>query len=230
MTEVPITPHDPSLPPTSTTPLAGWYPDPATAGSQRWWDGARWTEHLAPTYSMAPAYAQSPPQTYPTQYAQPYAPARSIGFREAVSRGLRRWKDYDGRARVAEFWWFALFEFLVLLPLEIIVLIATWPFWLSYFNAIDAASRDRSNDIPLYFTPPSGGQITVMVVVVIAFYAIALALFLPRLALTIRRLHDIDRSGWWFLIGLVPGGSIVLLVFTVMPSTPGPNTYGPPVT
>ena len=55
-----------------------------------------------------------------------------------------------------------------------------------------------------------------------------LAVLIPTLALTVRRLHDIDRSGWWILIGLVPLiGAIVLLVFAVMEGTPGNNRYGP---
>jgi uncharacterized membrane protein YhaH (DUF805 family) len=53
-----------------------------------------------------------------------------------------------------------------------------------------------------------------------------LALFLPGLAVTIRRLHDIDRSGGWFWIILVPfAGSIVLLVFALLPSTPAKNRF-----
>ena len=55
----------------------------------------------------------------------------------------------------------------------------------------------------------------------------ALAVFLPGLAVTVRRLHDTDRSGWWVLIGLVPViGSIVLLVFMAIDGTPGPNRFG----
>ena len=55
-----------------------------------------------------------------------------------------------------------------------------------------------------------------------------LAVLIPTLALTVRRLHDIDRSGWWILIGLVPLiGAIVLLVFALMEGTPGNNRYGP---
>jgi len=56
----------------------------------------------------------------------------------------------------------------------------------------------------------------------------SLAVIIPTLALSVRRLHDTDRSGWWILIGLVPLiGSIVLLVFYVMDSTPGQNRFGP---
>lgn len=56
----------------------------------------------------------------------------------------------------------------------------------------------------------------------------SLAVLLPHLAVGARRLHDIDRSGWWLLVGFVPlVGWIVLLVFFVQDGTVGPNRYGP---
>jgi uncharacterized membrane protein YhaH (DUF805 family) len=56
----------------------------------------------------------------------------------------------------------------------------------------------------------------------------SLAVLIPSLAVTVRRLHDIDRSGWWILIALVPLiGAIVLLVFALLDGTPGDNRYGP---
>ena len=56
----------------------------------------------------------------------------------------------------------------------------------------------------------------------------ALAVFLPNLAVCVRRLHDTDRSGWWILISLIPLiGLIVLLVFLFSDGTPGDNKYGP---
>lgn len=57
---------------------------------------------------------------------------------------------------------------------------------------------------------------------------VALGLLLPAWGVTVRRLHDTGRSGWWILIGIVPlVGGIVLLVFQVMDSQPGANEYGP---
>ncbi|MEC2076568.1 DUF805 domain-containing protein [Metabacillus fastidiosus] len=53
-----------------------------------------------------------------------------------------------------------------------------------------------------------------------------LASMLPTLALSVRRLHDIGRSGWWILIYYVPFGSIVLLVFACLDSEEGDNQYG----
>lgn len=56
----------------------------------------------------------------------------------------------------------------------------------------------------------------------------AIATLLPGLAVSVRRLHDIDRSGWWLLIALVPIiGAIVLIVFAVTEGTRGDNAYGP---
>jgi uncharacterized membrane protein YhaH (DUF805 family) len=59
------------------------------------------------------------------------------------------------------------------------------------------------------------------------FTALAvIGLFLPSLAVLVRRLHDTDRSGWWVLISFVPViGSIVLIVFACIDSAP-PNKYG----
>ncbi|XHR29112.1 MAG: DUF805 domain-containing protein [Chthoniobacteraceae bacterium] len=56
----------------------------------------------------------------------------------------------------------------------------------------------------------------------------SLAVLIPSIAVTVRRLHDTDRSGWWILISFIPlVGAIVLLVFTIQDSTPGDNQYGP---
>ena len=55
-----------------------------------------------------------------------------------------------------------------------------------------------------------------------------LAVFIPTLAVTVRRLHDTSHSGWWFFIQLVPiVGFFILLYFLVSDSTPGTNAWGP---
>jgi uncharacterized membrane protein YhaH (DUF805 family) len=56
----------------------------------------------------------------------------------------------------------------------------------------------------------------------------ALALLLPNISVSIRRLHDTNRTGWWILIGLIPIiGFIVLLVFYLSEGDAGENKYGP---
>lgn len=53
-----------------------------------------------------------------------------------------------------------------------------------------------------------------------------LATLLPSFGLLFRRLHDIDRTGWWWLISLTLIGLIVLLIFACQRGTPGPNRFG----
>lgn len=55
-----------------------------------------------------------------------------------------------------------------------------------------------------------------------------LAVLLPSIAVSVRRLHDTGRSGWWLFFKLIPFvGDIVLLVFTLFDSQPGQNKFGP---
>ena len=55
----------------------------------------------------------------------------------------------------------------------------------------------------------------------------SLAVLIPGIAVTVRRLHDTGRTGWWILISLIPFiGGIVLLIFMVLDSEPGANQYG----
>lgn len=69
--------------------------------------------------------------------------------------------------------------------------------------------------------PDLAGPLTIL------WMVYALAVFIPNLALSVRRLHDTDRSGWWLLIALVPFiGGIVVLVFYCLPGTVGANKFG----
>lgn len=55
----------------------------------------------------------------------------------------------------------------------------------------------------------------------------SLALFLPSLAVSVRRLHDTDRSGWWVLVNFIPLiGQLVWFVFVCLEGTKGDNRFG----
>ena len=56
---------------------------------------------------------------------------------------------------------------------------------------------------------------------------VGLALFLPGLAIAVRRLHDLDRTGWWLLIIFTVIGILVILIWFCMRGTAGPNRFGP---
>ena len=58
-------------------------------------------------------------------------------------------------------------------------------------------------------------------------YIVNALIFLAILSLSVRRLHDINRSGYWLFLGLIPlAGSIVLIIFDCLRGTPGPNRFG----
>jgi uncharacterized membrane protein YhaH (DUF805 family) len=55
----------------------------------------------------------------------------------------------------------------------------------------------------------------------------SLVVIVPSIAVSVRRLHDTDRSGWWLLIALIPLiGAIILIIYYVQEGTPGENEYG----
>jgi uncharacterized membrane protein YhaH (DUF805 family) len=56
---------------------------------------------------------------------------------------------------------------------------------------------------------------------------VSLIFFLPGLAVSVRRLHDLDRSGWWLLLVLTMIGVILLIIWDCIKGTTGPNRFGP---
>ena len=115
---------------------------------------------------------------------------------------LKQYADFDGRARRTEFWMFVLFNVLVSIVLGIV-------------DAMIGTATFYGSGSMVSFSPGLLGGLY------------SLAVLIPSIAVTVRRLHDTDRSGWWVLIGLIPFiGSIVLLVFACLEGTRGPNAYG----
>ncbi|NAZ74053.1 DUF805 domain-containing protein [Kineococcus sp. T13] len=117
---------------------------------------------------------------------------------EAVSSFFARYADFGGRSRRSEYWW-------VQLALAVVYVVAA--VLVSVLGAVsDTLGTAASALLAL----------------------VALAVVVPSYALLWRRLHDTGRSGWWFLLGLVPFGGIVLLVFCCLEGQPVANRFGPP--
>ena len=55
----------------------------------------------------------------------------------------------------------------------------------------------------------------------------SLALLIPGIAVAVRRMHDVGRSGWWLLLGIIPLAGLVVLYWAVSDSEPGANAWGP---
>jgi len=138
-----------------------------------------------------------------------------MSFGAAIRSVLGQYATFSGRARRSEYWWWVLAHTLVGLALYVVALGLLF---------LSPAMTDPA------VTDPDGADLGVAgvagLVVLGVFFLSGLAVLLPSIAVTVRRLHDTGRSGWWYLVSLVPFGGIVLLVFEVMDSEPGDNRYG----
>ena len=132
---------------------------------------------------------------------------------------LRRYAEFTGRSRRMEFWMFGLFNLIVYAVLFAIAFGAGLG---ANFQGVDA-----SNPLAIYGAFFSGAGLLIAVW--------WLAMVIPGISVSVRRLHDRDMSGWWYLgiivASLIPivGGiaGIVMLVIFCLPGTPGPNRFGP---
>jgi len=126
----------------------------------------------------------------------------------------KRYFDFNGRSRRQEYWMFTLLGVLVTLACSIFMVA----------GGLSLASGD---------VEPEFGATFFLGAVVLGLFV--LASVLPGIAVTVRRLHDRDMSGWWYLAAIVIGtvpyigflASIALFVVMVLPGTPGPNRFGP---
>lgn len=111
---------------------------------------------------------------------------------------LQKYTVFSGRARRKEYWMFVLVNFFIIIALEIVMFILG--------SMDDNLMLIGSGLLSLY----------------------GLYIFLPTLAVAVRRLHDVGKSGWWYFIAFVPFiGAIWLLILFASDSQPGENQYGP---
>ncbi|MGB7014569.1 MAG: DUF805 domain-containing protein [Candidatus Cybelea sp.] len=110
---------------------------------------------------------------------------------------LGKYAIFSGRSRRSEYWFFVLFTCLIATALAL---------------------------AGLYVAKVTGGPPTLAEYLVDFF---SLLVFIPSLAVSVRRLHDVGMSGWWILLNLVPFGSLVVMGFSVQDSQAGDNKYGP---
>ncbi len=113
-------------------------------------------------------------------------------------KGLKQYADFSGRARRQEYWMYMLFYSI---------------FGIILYGVTVIGMAMQSEGIILL-----GMGIYILY---------TLALLVPTLAITVRRLHDTGRSGFWYFIGFVPlVGGIILLVFCCLDSENGNNQWG----
>lgn len=113
--------------------------------------------------------------------------------------------NFNGRARRKEYWIYTLILTVLLIALMAIM-----------FSALSLSDETRIE------TGPSGYLTVLLLFVFLVVH------FIPSLALTVRRLHDTGKSGWWYLIVFVPYlGNFVIFIFTLIDGDEGENKYGP---
>ena len=114
---------------------------------------------------------------------------------------LKKYAVFDGRAQRAEYWYFVLFNTIISILLSILGKA------IGVFNMTIGTVGNEINILSIIYS---------------------LAVLVPGLAVAVRRLHDVGKSGWMVLINLIPLiGQIWILVLTIRDSTPGENKYGP---
>ncbi len=123
-------------------------------------------------------------------------------FQDAIKSGYQNYATFSGRSTRSAFWWWTLFQ--------VIASIAIGLIFGSGHMVRDGATMNMNYE---------GGLVSNLW---------SLANLLPSVAVAVRRLHDIDKSGWWLFIALIPlVGWIFLIVWYCTKGTLGANRFGP---
>ncbi len=134
----------------------------------------------APGGYAAPDYAQ-----------RGYLQGGPVGFQDALKLQFDNVLNFNGRASLSAYWWYALGTLIA--------------------------------DIVLAIFSAAIGSLALSMLIGLVMLAVGLS----GLSVGVRRMHDTNKSGWLLLLGLIPFvGGIIVLVFLVLPGTPGPNQYG----
>ena len=162
-------------------------------------------------YPGGPAPFGAPNQFGAMSLAPDVAPLPGASFGEAVKRFFQRYAQFRGYASRSEYWWVALFNGLIGLGLYFLLFMVV---------GLGAAADGSSDDV-------GAGVGIGMIVVWLLFFAYAIATFIPGLALTVRRLHDVGKPGAWWFIQLIPFGIGTVWFLILMASESRPDLYRP---
>ncbi|MEO0049036.1 MAG: hypothetical protein RL556_368 [Actinomycetota bacterium] len=122
-------------------------------------------------------------------------------FGEAIKSFFKNYATFKGRARRSEFWYAVLFTLLVSVAVDMV-----FPGTTQVVNGYEIQQQSGISNLW------------------------SLAIFVPSLAITWRRLHDVNKSGPYFFFIFIPiAGAIMLLVQLVKDGSAGPNKFGEPV-
>ena len=140
---------------------------------------------LYPQQPPMPPTPQTPPPAQPSYYGgyqAPYNNQNTISLGDAIKNCFQKYAEFSGRARRSEYWYFALFNFIVGLLVG----------WIPFVGLF-----------------------------------VSLGLLIPSIAVGVRRLHDTGRSGWLYLLALVPIAGTIVLIIWFCEDSQRDNEYGP---
>ena len=127
-----------------------------------------------------------------------------MNFTDAVKSYFLKWNDFRSRSSRSEYWWATLFVTFATFPLGFIIgFVITFLFLSAGFS-----------------------DTTMEIAVGIVMLPVQIFIIIASTCLVIRRLHDVDRSGWWYLIIFTIIGMIPLLIWYCSKGTDGDNRFG----
>ena len=125
-------------------------------------------------------------------------PGEPVGPWQAVKNFVRKGTTFSGRASRSEYWWIALYT--------------------AVLSGAYTLAEDRGY---LDWPDTTGGMAIVLLVLALVVLLLTVLLAIFSIALGVRRLHDCNLSGWWYLLALLPPlGTIALLVLAALPPDP----------
>ena len=127
-----------------------------------------------------------------------------MNFTDAVKAYFLKWNDFRSRSSRSEYWWATLFVTLASFPVVFIIGFV----------------------IGILFLTAGFSETTMEIVVGIVMLPIQIFIIIASTCLVIRRLHDVDKSGWWYLIIFTIIGIIPLLMWYCSKGTDGENRFG----
>ena len=124
-----------------------------------------------------------------------------MSFVEAIKSAYRNYVNFSGRSQRSAYWWWVLFQCIT-----------------GILIALAEGGGSFSSGNGSFSAGVTGGPISLIWMLVN---------LLPGIAVSIRRLHDLDKSGWWLLVAFIPlVGAIILLVWFCSKGTTGTNRFG----
>jgi uncharacterized membrane protein YhaH (DUF805 family) len=137
-------------------------------------------------------------------------PDRSL-FAYFLRASTNYYANFNGRARRKEYWGFTLYYWLLFVILMVVI-------------TAGIANSHFSKDVSEVHISP------LIYIGALLWGLVSLGFFIPSIAVTVRRLHDLEQSGWLLLLHFLPMiGSLILLVMMFIEGERQPNFYGPPV-